>query len=107
MSGTHIWYGENGTPYEYRVYGLDSRWNDVPGNYIFAKMLSGVWYPLYIGETGSFKERLVESHEKWEEAIRHGMTHIHAHSGGQVYDTRRYEEWNLIRKHNPPLNLKS
>ena len=104
MSGAQLWYGEDGTPYEYRIYDRGTIWNDVPGNYIFAVMSSGLWVPLYIGETDNFESRLNSNHEKWDAALRRGMTHIHAHTGSPVYETRRYEEWNLIRKHAPELN---
>lgn len=107
MSGTFIWRGEDGTPYEYRIYNLDPKWNDVPGNYIFAKegtILGGGWIPLYIGETENFENRLGPSHERWAEAMAHGMTHVHAHTSSPVQETRRYEEWNLIRQHMPILN---
>ncbi len=108
MSGTYIWHGEDGAPYEYRIYDLSATWNNVPGNYIFSKWegsaLEGQWVSLYIGETDSFEARLVPSHERWSAALQEGMTHIHAHTGSTVHKTRRYEEWNLIRKHMPVLN---
>lgn len=108
MSGTYIWYGENGVPYEYRIYDCDQKWNNVSGNYIFAKCegsdLVRRWIPLYIGETGNFEHRLVPSHECWAEAKAHGMTHVHAHTNSPVQETCRYKEWNLIRQHMPILN---
>ncbi len=107
MSGTYIWRGADGAPYEYRVYDLGAVWNDVPGNYIFAKKVSalaGQWVPLYIGETGSFESRLIPSHDRWHAALQEGMTHIHAHTSSAVQKTRRYEEWNLIRQYMPSLN---
>ena len=108
MSGTYIWRGEDGAPYEYRIYGPDAKWNNVPGNYIFAKwegsVLGGRWTPLYIGETENFERRLVPSHERWADALQHGMTHVHAHTSSPVQETRRYEEWNLIRQCMPILN---
>ena len=107
MSGTCIWHGEDGTPYEYRVYDLYPKWNDVPGNYIFAKLSGTMWVPLYIGETSNFEQRLGPFHERWEEAQSNGMTHIHAHSGSKIQETRRYEEWNLIRVHMPKLNQRA
>lgn len=108
MSLDFLWYGPNGTPYEYRVYGLNTNWNDVPGNYIFVTREDHIgWVPLYIGETGSFQYRLDANHEKWAEALHLGMTHIHAHTGSPVYEYRRQEEWNLIRNYNPPLNKRT
>ena len=104
MNGTHVWRGEDGAPYEFRIYGLDTNWNDVPGNYIFAKRSGAGWIALYIGQTSSFKNRLSPSHEHWNRALQHGMTYIHAHTGSEYERTRRYEEWNLIRRHMPVVN---
>jgi len=107
MTGTYIWYGADGAPYEYRIYDLAAVWNDVPGNYIFAKeptMLGGQWMPLYIGQTNSFENRLGPSHDRWHEARQNGMTHIHAHTSSPIQKTPRYEEWNFIRQHMPALN---
>jgi len=47
------WYGRSGTGYTYNVYDLGPGWNDVPGNYIFAKTISTKdgpkWTAIYIG----------------------------------------------------------
>ena len=32
MSGTAIWHGEDGAPYEFQVFDPDTHWNDVPGS---------------------------------------------------------------------------
>ena len=51
------WYGRSRTGYTYTVYSMNTNWNDVPGNYIFARQTSNDWSALYIGETVSFKNR--------------------------------------------------
>ena len=80
------WHGLSGNPYVFTVYDLNTNWYDVGGVYIFAKIENRKWVPIYIGETHSFKERLVRSHEKWDCALRRGMTHIHAL---RIDDSRR------------------
>ena len=82
MTGA-LWIGMNGLQYTYSVYSLDTQWNDVPGNYIFARMDGSLWIPLYIGETGSFMSRLMSS---------------------PVKSVRVEEEQNLIRRYNPVCN---
>ena len=79
-----------------------------PGNYIFAKTISTKdgpkWTAIYIGETESFKNRLGGHHEKWDRALRYGMTHVHAHTGSTSRDVRRREEADLLAIRNPPCN---
>ena len=104
MSGTCIWRGEDGTTYEYRVFEENTAWNDVPGNYIFAKLTGSSWTALYIGQTSSFRDRLPPHHERWAYAKQHGATHIHAHTGSENERIRRLEEMNLIRYYTPLVN---
>ena len=101
------WQGTSGTVYPYDVFQLNTSWNDVPGNYIFAKRnSSGNWVPLYIGETVSLKNRLtpLSGHENWPCASRNGATHIHAHSSSPSLATRRSEESDLISRFQPACN---
>ena len=109
MSGTAIWHGEDGAPYEFQVFDPDTHWNDVPGVYIFAKegTALGGWEALYIGHTASLKNRLAASHEQLECAARNGMTHIHAHTANNNERIRRYEEFNLIRRYAPICNQRA
>ena len=91
---TVVWTGKSGTKYTYRVYSLDTNWDDVPGNYIFAKRDSTRWTPIYIGETSSLKDRL-PNHEKWPCAKRNGVTDIHAHVNSNGRLARVKEEADL------------
>lgn len=104
MNGSPVWTGLDGTHYAYKVFDLTVNWNDVPGNYIFVKHDGANWHPLYIGETENFSVRLGPQHEKWSAALRHGMTHVHAHTGSEHRVTRRDEERNLIASYKPILN---
>ena len=98
-----IWQGRSGIQYDYEVYDPAGNWNDVPGNYIFARLdQSGVWVALYVGETRSFNGRF-SSHERWPCATRHGATHVHAHVNSTIA-ARREEEADLLAILNPPCN---
>ena len=99
------WTGDDGTRYEYNVHALDTDWYDVPGNYIFTKKnTAGLWVAIYIGETGSLRDRLSGDHEKYPCGRLQGMTHIHAHVSSEARATRLAEEQNLVRRYNPPCN---
>lgn len=99
------WYGRSGTGYTYTVYAPDGNWNDVPGNYIFARTTPGGWEAIYIGETDSFKNRpMGPGHAKWDCAKRHRVTHIHAHTNNGGQAARRGEEADLLASRNPACN---
>ena len=98
-----IWTGASGKQYKYTVFALDTKWNDVAGNYIFAKESANGWQPLYFGETVSFRARLVPSHEKLPCAHRNGITHIHAHANANGA-ARLAEESDLIAAYDAPCN---
>ena len=60
------------------MYDLNTKnLNALAGLYIFAYKVGIYWQALYIGQTNDFSSRLV-SHERYEEAVRKGATHIHA-----------------------------
>lgn len=96
--------------YEFEVLKKEGKWNKVGGLYIFAGLLTdpqGIdqWFPYYIGQTGDFSDR-IPNHEKWEEAVQLGATHVHA----RVVKTplaRGLIERELISSFQPPLNLDS
>lgn len=97
------WTGSSGKVYSYEMYLIDQGWNDVPGNYIFAKETTrGRWTALYVGQTESLSDRL-PNHNKRPSAIRNGATHIHAHVNRDV-DARLTEEADLIKALQPPCN---
>ena len=102
------WQGSSGQAYSYSVHPINESWKDTPGNYIFAgyDRLTERWVPLYIGETGSLKDRLspISSHAKAACASRNGMTHIHAHVASSDPDVRRTEESDLTLNWSPVCN---
>ena len=98
------WQGASGQSYEYEVLSFSANWNDVPGNYIFAKQMNNTWEPVYIGETSSLKDRITTSHEKYPCVFSHGFTHVHAHGSNSSQVIRRQEETDLLNRFNPPCN---
>lgn len=90
--------------YDFFVYGPDINWYDKPGVYIFAfRNTENKWYGLYVGQADSFKDRL-PYHERWEEAVRRGATHIHARVETNS-DTREMLEEVLLAKYPFPMSV--
>ena len=103
MTDKCTWTGATGKEYLYDIYPIDTNWNDVAGNYIFAKETSPhKWDAVYIGETESFKNRL-PNHNELPCVKRNGGTHLHAHTN-QDSKARLDEEADLIATGRPPCN---
>ena len=101
---TCTWLGKSGKAYAYKVYKIGTEFNDIGGNYIFAKLTqANKLTPQYVGETQSLKDRL-PNHEKLPCAKRNGATHIHVHANGSSA-ARLAEEKDLIAAFNPPCNF--
>lgn len=94
--------GLNSQTIEFQVLDLQAQWNPVPGIYIFCKVENGIWHPLYIGQTDNFSDRL-PNHERRQEAIRSGASHIHARVVQNAAERDQIEKI-LIQTYNPPLN---
>jgi len=106
MSFTVDWNGKSGTAYRYwsvdnlTAAGLQA----VAGNYAFVKQLpNGNFIPLYFGIAESLRDRL-PNHDRWNEAVRLGATHVMAHTTPAGEAARLAEERDLIQQWNPPLN---
>ncbi|OGW36545.1 MAG: hypothetical protein A2010_07890 [Nitrospirae bacterium GWD2_57_9] len=98
------WPGMSGKQYTFEIYPIGTTFNEVPGNYIFAKQVRpGSWQSCYIGQAENLKNRLAD-HEKQTCAIRNGATHIHAHVNYGGEQTRGIEERDLILLHQPCCN---
>ena len=98
---------KDGDEYIFEIYPAGSRFWDIPGVYAFVKRTTdrhGVRDTsiLYVGRTGSFKDRLARSN-KLEDAELMGMTHV---AVMEVLDEnhRKSIEIALIDTFNPPLN---
>jgi hypothetical protein len=98
MSATITWGG-----HEFHVLLKDAAWSDVGGIYIFTGVnAQNQWYPLYIGQAVSLAERL-PTHERWQEAVKLGATHVHAAAIPLAADRDRIEKA-LIGQFQPRLN---
>lgn len=100
MAQNVTWTGKSGKRYEYTVHGLNTTWNEVAANYIFA---NGSYQALYVGETGNLKERMA-NHEKMQCAERNGVTHICSHTNSAGQAARRAEEQDIIAMGKPVCN---
>ncbi len=98
------WPGQSGKVYQYEVYSLDTSFQPLPGNYIYAKQEEdGSWVPIYVAQTRDLHQRL-EGHVRVDDAVANGATHLHAHycSAGQA--ARCTEEHDLILRWQPVCN---
>ena len=90
--------------YDFLVYEQSGGWNDIAGVYIFAGLnQQGLWFPLYVGRTDSFVNR-IPNHERWLEAISIGASHVHAMAESLEANRVRIEN-HLIQAYQPPLNV--
>jgi hypothetical protein len=102
------WTGLSGTTYRYHF--LDKPTADgilaVAGNYVFVKRLpdGNTYSPLYFGEAENLQDR-IPYHDRWQDAVRAGMTHVMAHKTEGGVTARLAEERDLIQRWNPPLNV--
>lgn len=101
---TCVWSGLSGLKYTYHVHSIGTSFKREPGNYIFAKVVNGAWSPVYIGQSDCLGERCNPSHHKWDAAIRHGATHIHAHLNTSGASARLNEETDLRSRFKTPCN---
>ena len=98
------WPGQSGKEYPYQVYPLESSFQSIPGNYIYAKQSEdGFWVPLYIAQTRNLSQRLEDS-EKQGRAMQSGTTHILVHISNESQAARCSEERDLILRWQPPCN---
>ena len=98
------WLGQSGTEYQYEVFPIDTEFRPLPGNYIYAgQSEDGQWIPLYVAQTRDMHQRL-EGHEKLQDAIGYGATHIHMHFSTAGQAARCTEERDLINRWQPCCN---
>ena len=92
--------------HRFEIHSFFDRWYDVGGVYIFAgpNYQTGRWEPLYVGQTNSFRSRLIPGYEKWIQAMLMGATRVHA-TIVPLYYARLGLEALLIRELRPPLNI--
>ncbi|MBL9113729.1 MAG: GIY-YIG nuclease family protein [Verrucomicrobiaceae bacterium] len=88
---------------EFEIYDSNDGWHKVGGIYIFSyQQKAGSWIALYVGQTKDFSERPA-THDRLDEAVRLGATHIHARVVSLQADRDRIEAA-LIQYLQPPMN---
>lgn len=91
-------------------------WPDTGGVYIFARSIPDMpealvdphttWEALYIGKATSIKTRFDGGHEKWDDALDLGFTHVHIlWVDDSESELRKSIEALLIDRYQPPLNV--
>jgi hypothetical protein len=100
----HIWYGETGEAYRFKITLTRKGIPEGGGIYIFVRRRFGFFlHPLYIGKATDFRSRLF-GHERWWEAWwKRGATERHILLVKNGTDRARIEE-DLIRKYQPKMN---
>jgi hypothetical protein len=108
MADTPIqWAGASGKKYDFYLFPLGHDLQAVAGNYIFSKLVSNVWRPIYIGETENLKDRLVTnltSHHKYDCIVKEGATHVFAVAIAGGHQARLDLEMDLRKGHKTPCN---
>lgn len=103
MAETCRWIGNSGAGYTYFIYEIGHPMADTPGNYIYAKVVSGKWHPVYIGQ-GNLRNRSdTDTHHKGRCIKRNSATHFHAHRNADERD-RKAEEQDLLAHYSTPCN---
>ena len=98
------WPGQSGKEYQYEVYPIDTAFQALPGNFIYAKQAEdGSWIPIYITQTRDMHQRL-EGHVSLDDAVANGATHIHVHYCTTGQAARCTEERDLIQRWQPACN---
>ena len=85
------WTGSSNRVYEYEIYPVDSNWNPVAANYIFARRspyAADRWIAIYIGQTSDIKDRFA-NHHRATCISRQGATHVHIHMNANVETAQR------------------
>lgn len=98
MSDTCNWTGASGASYVYHIHSNPPYFDpNQDGNYIYAKMIDNLWYPVYIGE-GCLTDRCGNLHHKANCIANKGATHVHAHLN-PTEAIRKAEERDLLGRY--------
>lgn len=101
--------GASGRKHIFQAYTLGTEtFNDVGGVYIFTRKTRNLhgdikYYPLYIGQTESLRDRLTASHEKWPCAVQNNVDCLCVLAEDNTF-SRRAIELDLLSKYNTPCN---
>lgn len=94
---------DNGETIGFHVCNMNGNWVNAAGLYVFSYLAKDGWFPLYVGQTDNFSNRL-PNHERKSEAIRRGATHILA-VRVPLAAKRDTLERLLIQHLQPPMNV--
>lgn len=97
VTDTCIWTGSTGRQYNYRVFLLPVSFQSALGNYIYCRLASNGWIPIYIGE-GDLSERVGDNHHQIYCIKAKGATHVHAHATNSKSASQR-EETDLLGRY--------
>lgn len=90
--------------YDLYIHEHSAQWKPLGGIYIFSgRNTAGQWVAIYVGQAEKLSDR-IPGHERWDEARRHGATHVHA-MVVPLKETRDRVERDLIQRCNPALNV--
>lgn len=108
MADHIVWKGASGKTYKYWFLGttlavVPSEIKHTAGNYMFVKRSGSGWLPVYIGQTGSLRNRIPD-HPELPCAKRNSGTRIMSHTTSNAEQLRRKEESDLIANYSPPCN---
>ena len=101
--------GASGRKHSFKAYTLETvTFGDDGGVYIYTKVATNqngqhIYYPLYIGQTNSFKDRLTKSHETLPCVIQNGANCLCILVEQNMF-SRRAIELDLLSKYNTPCN---
>jgi hypothetical protein len=104
LFGWHVWRGDSGRRYRFKVTLTRHGIPDYGGIYIFVRRQFVFFLtPVYVGKATNFKERLF-GHEKFARAVfDHGVTERHVMQVATEHDRASIEE-DLIRGLKPKMN---
>ena len=102
-----VFQGASGREHIFQAYTLGTEtFNDVGGVYIFTREAPNQhggknYYPLYIGQTISFKHRIAPNHDKWPCAVVNGVNCLCILAEENMFSCRAIE-LDLLSKYNTP-----
>jgi len=95
--GEIAWKGKSGTNYTFIIFPKETEFNEIDGNYIFAKETFTGWNAVYIGE-GDLKTR-TQDNTHLECAKKKGFTHYHIHENEEDLSIMNYERVYNVQRH--------
>ncbi len=104
LFGWHVWRGESGRRYRFKITLTRGGIPDYGGIYVFVRRRFVFFLkPIYVGKATNFKERLF-GHEKFAKAVfKYGVTERHVMQVATEHDRAAIEE-DLIRGLKPKMN---